>query len=343
MGLLTPDSSGYNNPGRFVGSSLPSLVPSPWIGFDNALDFTVEDAVSSVDMGTTVPYAGGTGAAGAFTLEAKVNMAAYSQLVDLSCIAGLSSADGPQTTQFLLLLFASEPDPLPASSAYFSGVAGYVTPGGSNFQEVDCPSYLALNTNYDVAMDYDGTTLRLYVDGTVVASGALSGVTIPGSLQTPTFMVSNNQVAIEADQAEHFQGVIDEVRFSNIARYAGTNYTPATTPFTSDAHTLGLWHMDSIMTPPSAFLQLEGVLNVLAFGSYPNPSSLDAAGAANVWAGITNRANWLSLLGALNYKNGWRSGGTKPYLGLNAVCAQLAGTSPNNEALYSLNKLAGTL
>jgi hypothetical protein len=47
-----------------------------------------------------------------------------------------------------------------------------------------------------------------------------------------------------ASNGEYFTGLIDEVRLSNIARYTGTSFTPQTTPFSSDANTVGLWHMD---------------------------------------------------------------------------------------------------
>lgn len=40
-----------------------------------------------------------------------------------------------------------------------------------------------------------------------------------------------------------FSGWIDEIRLSNIVRYSG-NFTPANSPFVSDANTVGLYHLD---------------------------------------------------------------------------------------------------
>jgi hypothetical protein len=40
-----------------------------------------------------------------------------------------------------------------------------------------------------------------------------------------------------------FNGYLDEVRISNIARYTAA-FTPSTTPFQSDANTVLLLHMD---------------------------------------------------------------------------------------------------
>lgn len=68
----------------------------------------------------------------------------------------------------------------------------------------------------------------------------------------------------------------------------------------------------------SQYRFLQGVLNALA-----GTSGCGAQGAANAYAGSTG----LGTVAALNYANGWRSGGTKPYLGLWAVCNALAGTT----------------
>ena len=40
------------------------------------------------------------------------------------------------------------------------------------------------------------------------------------------------------------RGLIEEMRFSNIARYTGITYTVTTEPFASDSNTRGLWHFD---------------------------------------------------------------------------------------------------
>ena len=59
----------------------------------------------------------------------------------------------------------------------------------------------------------------------------------------------------------------------------------------------------------------------------------DAQGAANVWAGTTG----LALLGALNEKaEAGRS--PKDYLGLNAVCNEIAGTT-GLEAIPALRSI----
>jgi hypothetical protein len=41
-----------------------------------------------------------------------------------------------------------------------------------------------------------------------------------------------------------FNGALDEVRISNVARYTG-NFSVPTAPFAADANTLGLWSFDA--------------------------------------------------------------------------------------------------
>lgn len=50
---------------------------------------------------------------------------------------------------------------------------------------------------------------------------------------------------------DFFQGLIDEVRISNVARYS-TNFTPQKLPFTPDANTVALYHFDSNTNDASA-------------------------------------------------------------------------------------------
>src|SRR5262249_25131506 len=68
---------------------------------------------------------------------------------------------------------------------------------------------LALNTWTHLAATYDGTTLRLFVNGMLVSSVATSGPII----------TSTNQLQIGGDSiyGQYFQGRIDEVRVYNAA------------------------------------------------------------------------------------------------------------------------------
>ena len=84
---------------------------------------------------------------------------------------------------------------------------------GGAYREAKAPSALALNTWTHLASTYDGTTLRLYVNGTQVATLAIAG-TITTS--TGALRIGGNSI-----WNEWFEGMIDEVRIYNRALSAG--------------------------------------------------------------------------------------------------------------------------
>jgi hypothetical protein len=93
----------------------------------------------------------------------------------------------------------------------------------------------AIDQWYHIAGTYDGSNLRLYVNGSRVAS-----LTTSGNID----QTSKPLRIGSADAAnDYFQGIIDEVRVSNVIRYPG-NFVPPQAPFIPDASTRGLWHFD---------------------------------------------------------------------------------------------------
>jgi hypothetical protein len=93
----------------------------------------------------------------------------------------------------------------------------------------------ALNTWYHLAGVYDGSRLRLFVDGQLVAETPATGLVDP----------TGNPFGIGSaeEHQDYFGGVIDEVRVSRVARYSASFARP-TAPFVADAETVGLWHLD---------------------------------------------------------------------------------------------------
>ncbi len=131
---------------------------------------------------------------------------------------------------------------------YGHGGSGTKTPMaessvGGAVREARAPSALALNTWTHLASTYDGTTLRLYVNGTQVATLAIAG----------SIAVSTGQLRIGGNSIwnEWFEGMIDEVRVYNRALTAAEiqadlatsvgnqDSTPPTTP-TGLTPTVGL-------------------------------------------------------------------------------------------------------
>ena len=83
-------------------------------------------------------------------------------------------------------------------------------------------SALALNTWTHLAVSYDGTTLRLYVNGVQAGSRALTG---PIAASTGSLRIGGNAV-----WGEYFKGLIDEVRVYNRALSAGEIQLDMVTP-----------------------------------------------------------------------------------------------------------------
>jgi hypothetical protein len=71
------------------------------------------------------------------------------------------------------------------------------------------PAVLPANTWSHLAMTWDGLTIRVYVNGAQVASGALAGLAVPSA---SPLRIGGNSV-----WGEWFAGLIDEVRVYNRA------------------------------------------------------------------------------------------------------------------------------
>jgi hypothetical protein len=99
---------------------------------------------------------------------------------------------------------------------------------------------VSLNTWYHVAYVYDGSEERLYLDGIKVGSRTASGdagdsslgVTAIGAISRDSIMMSS------------FQGLLDTVRFSTIARYTGDSFTAPAGDLTSDSDTNLLYNFN---------------------------------------------------------------------------------------------------
>lgn len=84
--------------------------------------------------------------------------------------------------------------------------------GNGSWNEINSPTgTVALNTWHHIAGTYDGTTMRLYVDGTQVATGALTGNI--GAASNNLFLGEDPQFT-----GRYFPGRIDEVRIWNTTR-----------------------------------------------------------------------------------------------------------------------------
>ncbi|MEI6462091.1 MAG: LamG-like jellyroll fold domain-containing protein [bacterium] len=90
----------------------------------------------------------------------------------------------------------------------------------------------SLNTWNHIAMTFDGSTYKVYLNGQLIITKACSSATTYNTASTIGF-VGTDPLA----------GIIDEVRVSNNVRYTNT-FTPTTSSFISDSNTLVLYHLD---------------------------------------------------------------------------------------------------
>ena len=100
------------------------------------------------------------------------------------------------------------------------------TIAGGTYADAFGTAALAANTWSFLTETYDGSTLRLYVNGTQVASTAHTGA----------IATSTNPLQIGGDSiyGQFFAGLIDNVRVYNVALTAAQIQTDQTTPITPD-------------------------------------------------------------------------------------------------------------
>ncbi|HJV66231.1 MAG TPA: Ig-like domain-containing protein [Geomonas sp.] len=98
---------------------------------------------------------------------------------------------------------------LEATSPYSSAPGGSVKINGTSYGAF-APSALTANTWAHLAVTYDGSTVRLYVNGALVSSRSMSGTI--GSSTYPL------QIGGDSLYGEWFSGKIDEVRVFNVPR-----------------------------------------------------------------------------------------------------------------------------
>jgi fibronectin type 3 domain-containing protein len=165
--------------------------------------------------------------------------------------------------------------------------------GGGTFRStpVFAPSALALNTWSHLALTYDRTTVRLYVNGTEVANGAA----------TANIATSSNPLQIGSDNlyGQFFNGRIDEVRVYNRALSPTEIQTDMNTPVG------GVTPPPVDTTPPTVTLTAPApgatLANTVTFSANPLDTGVGVGGVQfqvdgiNVGAAVTASPYTLSF------------------------------------------------
>ncbi|WP_406694478.1 N,N-dimethylformamidase beta subunit family domain-containing protein [Singulisphaera sp. Ch08] len=193
-GTTTTDDSGHGLNGILSNATWTAAGR-----FGNALVFNGTNALVTVNDNSLLDLTSG------MTLEAWVNPVAlngWTTAILKERPGGLAYA-----------IYASDNSGQPPAS--------YINRSGADYNVVGA-SALALNTWTHVASTYDGATMRLYVNGTLVQTRALAG----------TIVTSANALRIggNAIWGEYFNGRIDEVRVYSRALAQSEIQTDMNTP-----------------------------------------------------------------------------------------------------------------
>jgi len=95
---------------------------------------------------------------------------------------------------------------------------------------------------YHIACTWDvDDSMRMFIDG--VPSPVVEKSRLPVFGGEQMFAIGNGSINLFDSRFEGFRGMIDEVRFSLVARYK-EKFDPPKAPFEPDQFTLALWHFD---------------------------------------------------------------------------------------------------
>ncbi|HMF93839.1 MAG TPA: LamG-like jellyroll fold domain-containing protein [Vicinamibacterales bacterium] len=208
-GNTANDSSGNGNNGTIAGATRVSGQ----VGFGGALSF---DGVSSI---VNIPHSASLALSSGMTLEAWVNPSA-------------DAGSGPNggwrtvimkergTTGLAYALYGNDGDSNP------SRPAGYIRNANTDKEAAAGPA-VPVGVWTHLAVTYDGTSIRLYVNGVLRSTTGSAGGGIAAS--TAPLRIGGNTV-FSIPGTEYFAGLIDEVRIYNRALSAAEITADMNTP-----------------------------------------------------------------------------------------------------------------
>ena len=186
-GTTTADTSGYGNNGTVSGASWTTAGK-----YGNALTFNGTSSLVVVNDAASLNLSTG------MTLEAWVNPTGLSNSGG-NWVAAISKEHKTAGNDISYALYAAAGTNTPPAVHVYVNNVDYGAAGGG---------LIALNTWTFLAGTYDGATLRMYVNGILVGSSAVSG----------SISETSDPLKIGGDWSnEMFKGTIDNVRINNKA------------------------------------------------------------------------------------------------------------------------------
>jgi len=114
--------------------------------------------------------------------------------------------------------------------------------GGTQYA-LAAPVGLTVDTLYHIALSYDGSQIRLFLNGTQMASQAASGTVTEALTENFTVGPILSGWPEGAVLGNSVDGAVDSIRISNVARYPASFATPSA-KFSNDSGTLALLNFD---------------------------------------------------------------------------------------------------
>jgi len=215
---------------------------------------------------------------------------------------------------------------------------------------------LTANTWQHVAVTYNGTTTRCFLNGVVSTPVADSGTINFGTSQA---------WGGQSSGAGNLDGMLDEIRVSNTARYS-SNFTPQTTPFIRDQYTKLLLHFDENGDDPRNTGKtiddsgngnhgtITGAKYVGGLAGVDNPTTLSAVeGSVGSQSyakhegvvlehSTTNYITNPSFENASNYAIGWTAAGSNLTASNNTTAPYYKFGSQSEKLVASASAISGT-
>lgn len=224
MPATTPDSSGNGFDGTLVGPPLPSHVQSSQVDFEQEFLFFGTNNGPNPNCHITSPSMMGVIATGESTVEGWIKLEPGSSGVVFNKVPDLD----PGSFDILI-------DP-----TGFTNLVSHVVTSLLTTIILEDPNPFVSGVYTHVALVRNSSGTFLYKNGVLVDSSPDGGAFVGPWSAVPLRI---GQGAASGAFGLGFKGTIDEVRVSDIARYT-SDFTPPTEPFTTDANTVALWHMD---------------------------------------------------------------------------------------------------
>lgn len=212
----------YSMPGVTLGTPLIS-------GSTNSATFTGTTSPYYVNLNDASSVVMGLNGASAATIDAYVKLTSTADGAIVWSSGRKAEYLGPTTAYSLRI-----------SGGQF---LGQMTINGVTYSLTDTTTTLATGTLYDVQMTYDGTTIRLFTNGVLVASSAHSGTITEPYWEVVAVGAQIADFPDGAIQTTPINGLIDGVQISKVARHTAA-FTPCNCEPTNDSNNLVIASFD---------------------------------------------------------------------------------------------------